>query len=222
MQAVDSGAVVGMKPEFEQNDQGMSTGFTLARWEGAADPAVTYFSHMAPFDPTNLMAAYGESMFAFAVSRNTGRVFRAPLTSESYTIECYEPDGTLYQTIERSYTPVPKTQEEMDEERSIVEQRMLESGAPAEMVNWEPKPNRDAISGLSIDSQDRLWVRRGWIDEPTFDVFDTSTGELLMVETVAYDADAARYWQVSIDDGGILAFSANPPDYPKLYMLEQQ
>jgi hypothetical protein len=219
--ALDSAVIVGMKPEFEQTDEGMSTGFSLARWEGATEPTVTYFSQMAPFDPANLMASYGESIFTFAASQATGRVFRAPMTSEGYTIECYEPDGTLYLTIEKPYTPIPKSQAEIDEERTMVEERMTASGAPPEMVNWEPKPDKEAIAGLFVDGQDRLWVRRGWMDAPTFDVFD-STGTLRFVATVEYNADAARYWQVSVDGGGILAFSADPGDYPKLYLLQLQ
>jgi hypothetical protein len=219
--AVDSVAFVGLKPEFEQNDDGMMMGFSLARWDTSTAPVVTYFSDMAPFDPENLMASYGESMFSFAASATNGRVFRAPMTSEMYSIDCYEPDGTLYLTIDKPYTPVPKTPEEIADETAMVEERMASSGAPAEMINWEPEPNRASIAGLYLDRQDRLWVRRGWEDIPTFDVFDQE-GQLLFVAAVECEPQEGRYWQVSVDDGGILAFSANPTDYPRLYMLELQ
>jgi hypothetical protein len=219
--AIDSGVIVGMKPEFEQNEDGMLMGFSLARWEGSIEPAVTYYSQMSPFDPENLMASLGDNIFTFGVSRATGRVFRAPMSADEYLIECYEPDGTLYQTIEKPYTPVPKTPEEIEEERAMVEERMSASGAPPGMFSWDPDPDKYAIAGLFTDGQDRLWVRRGWMDEVVFDVYDQSGG-LLFVATVQYDTEQTDQWQVLVDEEGILAFSADPQDYPKLYVLQLQ
>jgi hypothetical protein len=219
--AMDSASVVGMKPEFQQDGEEMNVGFSLSRWDGSIEPSVVYFSEMAPFNPQDLGSAFGENMFSFTASPSTGRVFRSPMTSEHYIVEGFEADGTSFLTIEQEYTPVAKTPEEIQEEIEMVETRMTESGAPPELANWEPDPNKAAVAGLFLDGEQRLWVRRGWTDEAVFDVYDMS-GALLFVAAVDYDPEQTDDWQVTMDGGGMLAFSANPPDYPKLYVLEMQ
>ncbi|NLP05314.1 hypothetical protein GX411_05135 [Candidatus Fermentibacteria bacterium] len=215
--SVDSASFVGLKPEFEQNEQGMFTGFTLARWSMDSIPAtVTYFADLVPFDPGNLAASFAGNIFSFAAAPD-GTVYRAPMTSEGYTIECYQPDGTLRMTIERDYQPVPKTPEEIEEERAFVQERMEASGAPAGMFTWEPEPMKSSIGGLMVDPEGDLWVRRGWTDEVVFDVFD-STGTLLYTARLDRTGDA-EMWQVSCGTGGFLAFDANPESWSRVFIL---
>ncbi len=216
--AVDSASFVGLKPEFEQNEQGMFTGFTLARWSIDSIPAtVTYFSDMVPFDPSNLAASFAGNIFSFAATPD-GNVYRAPMTSEGYTIECYQPDGTLLMTIERDYEPVPKTPEEIEEEKAFVQERMEASGAPEGMFTWEPEPMRPSIGGLMVDQEGNLWVRRGWTDEVVFDVFDPE-GTLLYTARLDRTGDV-EMWQVTSGTGGLLAFDANPESWSRVFLLE--
>ncbi len=215
--AVDSAAYVGFKPEFEQNEQGMFMGFTLSRWEGdSIEPAVVYYSEMAPFDPADMASSFSDNMFTFAVS-GSGRVYRAPMTPESYTIECYEPGGPLAMTIERAFGHVEKTEEEIAEERAFVEARMAASGAPPGMFAWEPDPYKFSIGSLAVDPEDNLWVTRGWSEGAVFDVFDQA-GDLLY--TVEIDHPDTDFWQIVPGGEGFLAFSANPSDWSRLYILE--
>lgn len=217
--ALDTAAIVGLKPDFEQNDQGMFMGFTLARWEGSAiEPAVVYFSEMSPFDPTNLASSMS-GMFYFAAS-DDGRVFRAPMATDEYLVECYEPDGTVFLSIREPYEAVPKTDEEIADEKAFVEERMASSGTPPEMISWEPDPMRSAVSGLLTDSEGNVWVRRGWVTDAVFDVFDTS-GTLQYTVTVDYPG-STEYWSVVSGEDGFLAFDANPETYGRVFLLELQ
>jgi len=215
--AVDSASMVGMKPEFEQNDDGMFMGMVLARWEGAdIEPSVVYHRAMAPFDPTDIAGSMSD-MFLFDATVD-GRVFLAPMSPEEYVVKGYEPDGTLFLTIERPYDPVPKTDEEIAEEKAFVRERMIASGMPPEMASWEPRPFKSSIGGVIVTPDDRIWVRRGWVNEVIFDVFDLE-GSLVETVTVDYPGDT-EYWSVTVGEGGFLAFDTNPDNWSRVYLLE--
>jgi hypothetical protein len=214
--AVDSAGLIGLKPDFEHNDQGMFMGFTLARWEGVdIEPSVVYHSEMNPFDPMD-MASSMAGMFYFAAGPD-GRVFRAPMSSEGYLVEGYEPDGTMFLTIERTYDPVLKTEEEIADEKAFVEERMAASGTPPEMISWEPETVKASIAGLLLDEDGNLWVRRGWVDGAVFDVFDME-GTLLFTATVEYPG-STDYWSVVSGEEGFLAFDSNPETWAPGFML---
>jgi hypothetical protein len=218
--ALDDGAIVGLNLEIAQSlvDQSTLLILNLARWQDSPWSTVEYCNESVPAE--DLVASVMDAMFAFTASRTSGRVFRSPL-SESYAVECYEPDGTLYLTIERPYNPASKTQAEIDEERTLMAAGLAAQGNSGALGMWEPDPYKNAIADLGVDGQDRLWVRRGWIDAPTFDVFDQA-GTLLFVATVEYDAEVARLWSVQVDDGGLIAYNGFPVESPRLYMLRLQ
>lgn len=215
--AVDGGAVVGMKPEFLQNERGMFMGFTIARWEmGETEPSVVYFESMSPFDPTDL-SGMQDDIVSFGTS-DEGLVLTAPISTDSYGFTLWSPGGDELFTVERDFERVRKTRSEIELEREIVNTMMVQQGMPESMANWEPDPYREAISGLWFDGSDRIWVARGTFSTPTFDVYDLE-GELLF--TVALDAgERASTWQVIVAKDSFLAFEANPDLFPRLFIGE--
>lgn len=218
VEAVDSSAFVGIKADFEQGDEGPVMGYTLARWDGESQASVKYFSVLKPFDPSDIMASMGEDIPLFATTAD-GRVFCAPLSTERYHVMGYRPDGTELMEIEREFDRVRKTEEEMAEEKELVTQRMISGGAPAYMAeSYEPHPYRPATGGLGIGPEQRLWVRLGTVNNPTYHVYDLE-GEHLFDAELDYPGDADS-WQVYMGEGGFLAFDQNPEDYPRIYVLE--
>jgi len=215
---VNDGAVVGMKPEFLQNEEGMFMGFTIARWElGEIEPSVIYFESMSPFDPTDLSSMQGD-IVSFGVTPE-GMVFTAPMSSEFYEFTAWSLEGEeLFTVAEEDFERVPKTQAEIDLEAALVNNRMIQQGMPEDMANWEPDPYRLSIAGLWADGFDRLWVTKGTTRTASFNVYDME-GNLLF--TAALDAgERASTWQVLIDETGFLAFDADPEFYPQVYIGE--
>lgn len=209
-------AVVGMKPEFTQNEEGMFMGFTVAKWEwGQAEPSVVYYTKTDPFDPADL-SSLGESLVFFGAAVGTP-VFTTPMSSSEYTFTAWSPEGVeLFTVTDDDFERIRKTQEEIDLETEMVNSRMIQQGMPPEMANWEPDPYRLAIAGISPDGMGRLWVTRGTTMTPTFDVYDLE-GNLLF--TAALDAgERASTWAVIIGTDRFLAFDANPEDFPRLYL----
>ncbi|MCD4776474.1 MAG: 6-bladed beta-propeller [Candidatus Aegiribacteria sp.] len=214
--AVNGGDIIGMKPEFLQNEEGMFLGFTVARWElGETEPSVIYFESMSPFDPSDLSSMQGDVVVLGATPE--GIVFTAPMSSELYEFASWNPDGEeLFTVTDENFVRVLKTQEEIDIETEMVNSRMVQGGMPPEMANWEPDPYRIAIAGIWVDGLDRLWVTKGTTLTPSYNVYDME-GNLLF--TAALDAgEKASTWQTVIRGNRILAFDADPEHYPQIFI----
>ncbi len=219
---VDSGAIVGMLTAFDQTEEGMFLGFSLARWEGEIEPTVEYYSTFEPFDPTDIAASSKDIIFMIAASPD-GKVFCAPFSTDDFIIEGYMPDGTSFLHIEdEDFRKVRKTDEEIQDEIDRVNESMAAYGAEG-LIEWEPDLYKTSISSLSIDSFDRLWVRMGIYSEIVFRVYNMD-GEFLFTAGVDFpgEIDSFENMQIIIDQHGILAFNSMPDDYPKIYMLEEQ
>jgi hypothetical protein len=213
---VDGAAIVGMKPEFLQDETGMYMGFTIGRWEmGETEPSVVYFESMSPFDPSDL-STMQDDIVSFGANQD-GYVLTAPLSTDSYEFTLWNPQGEeIFTYVDEDYQRVLKTQEEIDIEREAVNSRMVQQGMPESMANWEPDPYRSAIAGLWFDGMDRVWVTRGTTRTPSFDVFDMN-GELLF--TAAVDAgEKAMTWQSVIKGDKLLAFDVDPEYYPQVFI----
>lgn len=212
---IDDNAIIGMKPEFEQTEDGMFMGFTVARWEeGETEPSVTYYSKMSPFDPSDISSIEDDVVF-FGASQD-GIVFTAEMSSEEYTFTAWSPDGEeLFVMLDDNFEKVEKTPEEIEQEIELVNARMIQQGMPPEMANWEPSPYKSAIAGIFVDSNNRIWIWRGTEQTPVFDVYDLE-GNLLFV--AALDAgDRAETLQIVISRDGFVAFDSAPEYYPVLY-----
>lgn len=214
--AVNNGAIVGMKPEFLQNEEGMFLGFTIARWEkGEAEPSVIYFESMSPFDPSDLSSIQGDILVFGAAPE--GIVLTAPMSTEVYEFTVWNPEGEeLFTVTDEDFVRELKTQEEIDIETETVNNRMVQQGMPESMANWEPDPYRIAIAGLWVDELDRIWVTKGTTLTPSYNVYDIE-GNLLF--TAALDAgERASTWQTVIKGNNFLAFDTDPEFFPQVFV----
>lgn len=213
--AIEGMEIIGMKPDFEQSEDGMFMGFTVAKWEmDNSIPTVVYYSQMSPFNPADLSSIAND--VAILAASDDGRVFTAQMSTEEYSYTAWTPEGEeIFTFAKEDYEKVDKTQSEIDLEAEIVNARMIAQGMPPSMANWEPDTYRAAISRMAIDDLDRLWVSKGEAGTATFDVFDLD-GNLLF--TAAIDAgEAAEKWNVIICGESFICFDVNPEDYPRVF-----
>jgi hypothetical protein len=213
--AINGNEIVGMKPDFEQREDGMFMGFTVGKWNmESSTPVVVYYSHMSPFDPSNL-SSMTDDIVLFTATED-GTVFTAPMSTESYSFTACTADGEEIFTCEKeNFQRVQKTQVEIDLEAELVNSRMVASGMPASMAHWEPDPYRSSISAMFVDGLDRLWVSRGTATTSAFDVYDLD-GNMLF--TAALDIGArAENWATIIGRENFICFDANPEDYPRVF-----
>lgn len=229
IQGADGNAIIGLMRVVDTDNS--LIGYSLARLEGDPEPVFIYVEEMVPFDPSMIGPGYIESTVDFA-SDHQGRVFISVKSTDSYRVDGYLPDGERFLSIEQPFEPVPKTQEEIDmeiEDFNDFLQRMSSSGGGRghsalrnlniSEIKHEPIPYRYSIADLAIDGQDRIWVRRGSEIHPCFDVYDLE-GELLLEVSVETEDPEADRWEIVITDQGILAYTDDPVDYPRILLFE--
>lgn len=215
--ALDSSFVAGAYT-LDIEDDRISMDYFVGRFDMAPEPAVTYLQENIPIDPSDVTAIVNILLyFACWAVDGEGNVFVARMTTDSYEVKGYRPDGTEYLTISRPVDPVPRSEQEMALEEAFIEGRMTSMGSnlPAE---YEASPWRLQIRWLDTDGDGNVWVLRGTEVEPTFDVYD-KTGSPLFTAIVQGAGENGLYWRFTIDDEGILAWSEDPEDYSRIFVL---
>ncbi len=220
LRGADDSAYVANRLEVLPDGSGDLTVQTfIGRYELGEEPVVKYWEHEFPFDPNDLTELLRNTMMGhtFAVDRR-GNVFMAELTSGEYLVQGFRPDGEVFLEITGEAPQVEKTAEEMEEEEVYVESYLESMGASGVVIEYHPDPLRNTISEVETDGE-RVWVRRGTVLEPVFDVYDYS-GELLFTAEVPEAGEDAPFWDFNIDEQGITAFSMNPELFQQVYVLE--
>ncbi|MFO7626036.1 MAG: 6-bladed beta-propeller [Candidatus Fermentibacteraceae bacterium] len=212
--------VVGHQGLFNR-EQG-TNGEALAGWKlDSPSPAVVFFEEWSRFDPEQMAARFMEPDPPIEVMDST--VYYSPLASESYEILAFDLNGNSQASLTRpDYSPVPKTPEELEVEMELYEQRRQQMlgmgrGGPA-MAGGEYSPSEFhfAVTSLGVDSEGRLWARRGHGGQPVFDLFDITTGEWLGTASGPLHMGP---WTFVVTPYGIAAFEEDPPDYPRILLL---
>jgi len=192
----------------------------IGLYEEDEEPVRKYWETVFPFDPNDLTAFLQNSYRAhvFTADRD-GNVFIAELTSEQYFVQGFRADGELFLEIEQDADRVEKTQQEMDEEETYIISYLRALGAEGLAMQYNPEPYRNTISDVDADGEGRLWIRRGTVTEPVFDVYNYD-GEKLFTASVPGVGEDSTFWEFTIDQFGIIAYSANPELYQQVYILE--
>ncbi len=220
LRGADDSAYVAQRLEVLPDGNGDLTVQTfVGRYELGEEPTVKYWEYEFPFDPNDLTELLRNTMMGhtFAADRQ-GNLFMAELTSEEYLVQGFRPTGELFLEITDEAEQVGKTPGEMEEEEVYVESYLESMGASGVVIDYHPDPLRNTISEVETDGE-RVWVRRGTVLEPVFDVYDYS-GELLFTAEVPDAGEDAPFWDFNIDEQGITAFSMNPELFQQIYVLE--
>jgi len=225
LRGADNGAIVGYQRVIRPREN--EFGYALARWESSAEPVVSYLSSTGEFNPEDVMSSFMDGELEFAVSLN-GTVYASLSSTDSYEVRGYTVDGEEILLIERPFSPVEKTEEEIRVETEEFERMIAQRGGGRHGsgggpggggFTFEPEPLKISIEAIFVDSENRIWVRDGVHPEPWFDVFDTDGRELFTSSVDRELADLSGL-TVVITPFGIAAYEENPLDYPRIYMLE--
>jgi len=212
--------VVGHQGLFNREEG--TNGEALAGWKlDSPEPAVVFFEEWSRFDPEQMAARFMDPDPPIEVMDSI--VYYSPLASESYEILAFDPGGNSLPSLTRpDYSPVPKTSEELDLEMELYEQRRQQllgmgRGGPAMAgESYTPSEFHFAVVSLGVDSEGRLWARRGHGGQPVFDLYDTATGE--WIGTASGPAHMGS-WTFVVTPYGIAAYEEDPLDYPRVLLL---
>lgn len=221
---VNDMGIVGAITQMQMVDDVLTVNFIVGRWDSEPAHTVEYFRNSFPFNPERMDEFFSNTFFstAFTASED-GTTFIAPISSEQYEIQIYNPDGTLCGTIQREMDPVPKTPEEVADETALITAILKERGVPEDHIRYQPDPDRWMIQpqGIGTDGQGRLWVRNGLTDLVIMDVYSRDGEHLAVVQFQGVtDPEILDYLNIKIQQNRILIYSLQDPDYPRLYAVD--
>ncbi|MCK4749453.1 MAG: 6-bladed beta-propeller [Bacteroidales bacterium] len=220
---VDNYAFVGAITDVHMQDDALMASFIIGRWEDSPEPSVIYFEYSFPFDPSDMTSFLENTFFstAYAADRD-GVVYVAPISSTEYRIDIFSSDGSLLSSIERDMPRVEKSPEEIEEEIAMITAILIERGVPDYMIDYQPDPYRWLIPPQSIgaDGMERVWVQNGAVDGSIIDVYSRD-GEHLAVVVIegVLNPDILDVVNYKIQPQGILAYSLQDPEYPRIYVI---
>jgi hypothetical protein len=219
--AVGDSSLFASKLTVEPGEDGNAVvSFWLARLDDSGQPDVIYATDQMLFDPENLTEMLNRTWIAYSIAADReGRVYLAPNSSEDFLINVFDDQAQLLRSISLDVPRVAKSEQEIREEKAWMELHLENMGVNGVLIEYEPDPYRRMITDLGLDSQGRIWARRGTQLNPVFEVF-SGDGEHLFTAEIPGIGDAGQFWNFTIDEQGMAAYSSNPELYQQIYLLE--
>ena len=224
--ALDSTNILGMLSELSLDDNYWVTNKRICRWNADYPDSVLteYFSREYLLDAVDLIQFRKDiiraDFFPILFTAGEGFVCIAPEPRSEPILLLFNEDGSVLDTLLLPYPEVSRTEEEILEQKLFVEELFFFTSNHRHQVEWEPFPNKPMITGLGVDSFNRIWVQRGFEQYPTFDLYDIS-GEHLMTAVLPGRDDTA-HWKFNISRNGILAVPEDPESYYSVYLIKLQ
>lgn len=225
MMSADSSDILGVFSGLSRDENYLVTSKQICLWD-ADDPdeIVTeycrkeYSIEIGGGSQLNWNDLIEIDFFPILFSAGDDFVCVAPEPRAEPILLLYDMEGSAMDTLLLPYPEVARTEEELFEQKQFVEE--LFYGMSQRQVEWEPFPNKPMITNLGVDSLNRIWVQRGFEQNPTFDLYDAS-GEHLKTAFLTGREDT-DHWKFYISRNGILAVPEDPENYYSVYIIELQ
>lgn len=218
--AVSDSLFAAYKPDFAEAGEGRFVMFrrvvlypygeedyTMVLWEDSMELTISDLI-------ANSSDLINDFLLGIAMGGNEELILFSLKVSEDYTVHGWHSDGTEAFTISMPLEQVPKTDEEIAEEKAYMEGFMGQMGAEMEFT---PEPYRDMVISVDIGPDGNIWVQRGTMEQPFFDIFDME-GTLIGHKVFP---ESGWTWQFSLGPDGILAWEDDPElGYQQLFMVQ--
>ncbi len=216
---------VCFKARFDMDGESVNEIATIGLFPVSLDPAISYWEKTLPWEPSNMGNLTLELFLTNYWTANpaTGDVFVCPFNEDSYSIQCFNGDGTQIGTITREHTPEPKTDEEIQEEKDFIVFTLGGNSDNNHGFNYDCDPwlNHLPVTGLYIGPEGNLWARHGGTEVPTFDIWNGDL-ELEGTATIPSLAGSGPNWRMTFGPDFIITWDENPENFQKLYIMKIQ
>lgn len=185
------------------------------------EPVSDILFHERPMEPSSDFIP-GYVMLA---ADGNGNLFLSKANSQYWSVELYSKDGELQNTLERiGVTERQRViQPESEEETPVIPGIELftimttgENGLSMTKTTNLPE-DHPIISALAIDSEGRLWSRRGGFPGNTWDISDTEGNRIAVVDVVLPDSVCHN---LIINSNGFIAIDNRSSDFHRVYIME--
>ncbi len=186
------------------------------------EPVSDILFHERPMEPSSDFIP-GYVMLA----GGNGNLYLSRADSQHWSVEIYSRDGALLNTIERTdvterqHVIQPESEEETPVIPGIEPFTIMTTGENGlSMTKTTNLPeDHPIISALAIDSEDRLWSRRGGFPGNTWDITDTEGNRIAVVDVVLPDSVCHN---LIINSYGFIAIDNRSSDFHRVYIMELQ
>lgn len=199
---------VAIRMEMVETDQGLGIDCSVSRFTGCYTSDIAYEGDFFELNPMDMSSFFQKGWYGYSFDVDQmGNVFIAKASETDYLITGYSPEGEVFLTIEKPFSPVPKTEDSAAEEKRFYEARFQSLGMG--QMGYTPLQNWTAIRALGVDGLNRIWALRGTEQVPTFDVYDMQGNELFTA-VLPEAGEEGRFWRFAVERDFILAWSDNP------------
>ena len=211
------------KARFDMDGETVNEIATIGLFPVSLTPRVSYWEKTEPWDPANMGNLTLELFLTnyWTADPVTGRVFVCPFNEDNYSIQCFNGDGSLTGTITMEHTPVPKTEEDIQEEKDYIVFTLGGNSENNHGFNYDCDPwlNHLPVTGLYMGPEGNLWARRGGAEVPTFDIWDENLEHAGTASIPSMEGSGAN-WRMTFGSDFIITWNENPENFQKLYILK--
>jgi hypothetical protein len=220
MSSFGENQIVGILSDFCFFDAGFEITKTVSLWTDSTpgQPELTFMTRVYTGEEReDLIRIDLLNQMLFTVGDN--RVYIAPDPQNLPEVHIFNSAGDSLDTLLLDYPEIPRSEEEIEEEKVYIESLVDRSTAGQMQVDMTPYSNYPRIKSMGTDSSGNLWVQRGFESQPTFDVFNSENAEYMYTVHLP-EVDNATDWVFNISDQGIIAYPQNPDMYYQVYVIE--
>lgn len=195
----------------QRNEEKAELGFQLEVWNTSGFQAELW-SYREEFNGSDFKFAPGYIQCCAA----PGGVYISQMDDSDFAVHKYSILQPPALFIDCESEEVPADSADVGYDQMYVWVSMMNGDQVVELES-EPLEFRPQTGAMGLDSQERLWIRKGTTDSEEWLIY-SSTGELVSNGTVTGISDSGRLRYV-INEYGAVAWAPHTEDYPVLYLL---
>ncbi len=194
-----------------------SVGTEIALFHDSEEPEIIYRRRLVEYEPQGDFHTMTRMRYCTDVD---GRVWISNDSFDEFRISCFSPDGDSLFCIERSFEPVRRSQDQIDERIERARRRWIESTGSSDGFNSEPIEYIRAVLSIKADDAGNIWTISAG-NKNSFIVFNPDGEFLYQCEFQPPDWQECDGWNFDIGPAGVIATPFNPQMYPVVYILER-
>ncbi len=171
---------MGLHQAVRQLAEGVAeVDFLLRRFNTEGDTLNTLFKASMQIDIQDLQLGGIAELQPLYTQDSEGRIWQCRPRADIYQLNVWNPDGTQNMVVEKDAAPIPKSEQEIEEERETV-RRLIAAQFGGEVppglnLDYEPPTHRAFLGLPYYDPAGFIWAqvsREGTHDANAFDLYD--------------------------------------------------
>jgi len=215
-----SDGFMGLHQETRYLGDGMiEMDFLLRRFDAGGDTLNTLSKSTFEIDLLDMQMGKFVEYAPLFTQDHEGRIWQCRPRSDIYRLNVWNPDGTLSMVVEKDTPLMPKSEQEIEEEREIV-LRIIEQQAGGLMppdlnFDYQPDPNRSFLGYPYCDPEGYIWAQVGLEDSFAGNAFDLYDERGRFLQRIVIEGVNVPAYLQFVDDRLYLA-ETDPEEIPQV------